>query len=184
MVEFSLPGMENILTIAQKKDEKILRQKVVPLDFNAHTKKEIVELVKNMRQTMIHANGIGLAANQIGLNYSIFVARAPEKNGHMKFYAVFNPKLERVSAQNRGLSEGCLSVPGVFGEVDRSLKVTLTGFDKLGKPLKIKAWGLLAHIFQHEVDHLNGTLFIDKAKKIYDLETHVNAKAYLAENSK
>ena len=165
-----------IVTINNKKDEKFLRQKTVPFNFYTYTKNEIEELVKNMRKTMIEANGIGLAANQIGLDFRVFVARVPETNGKMKFYAIFNPKLKRASGETKKLSEGCLSVPEIYGEVERSLKVVLTGYNKHGKPLKIKAWGLLAHIFQHETDHLNGTLFIDKAKKLYDLTAHEAAK--------
>lgn len=160
-----------IVTVGQKKDEKFLHQKTVPFDFNIHTRKEVDELLKTMRKVMVEANGIGLASNQIGLNFRVFVARVPDQNGHMKFYALFNPKLERVSADSEEFSEGCLSVPGILGEVKRALKVTLIGFDKQGKPLKIKAWGLLAHVFQHEIDHLDGILFIDKATKLHPAES-------------
>lgn len=157
-----------IVTITEKKNEIFLRKKTELFDFNAHSKKEIQELVNNMRKIMIEANGIGLAANQIGLKYRVFVARVPEASGKMKFYAIFNPKIERLSKDVKILTEGCLSVPGILGEVPRAEKVLLSGFDKFGKPVKIKAWGLLAHIFQHEMDHLGGTLFIDKAIKIHE----------------
>ncbi|MDP1688999.1 MAG: peptide deformylase [bacterium] len=160
-----------IITITEKKDENFLRKKTELFDFNAHSKKEIQELVTNMRKIMIAANGIGLAANQIGLKFRIFVARVPEANGKMKFYAIFNPKIERFSKDTKILSEGCLSVPGILGEVPRAGKVVLSGFDKFGKPIKIKAWGLLAHIFQHETDHLGGMLFIDKAKMLTSVDS-------------
>ncbi len=114
-----------------------------------------------MRQSMHEAEGIGLSANQIGMNIKVFVAKVENK-----FYAVFNPELVQLSKDQITLDEGCLSVPGVYGAVDRPEKVTLKGLDQNGKALKIKAWGLLARVFQHEMDHLNGKLFIDKAKLI------------------
>jgi len=166
-----------IVTVATEKNKKFLHEKTNVFDFNAHTRKEVESLIKKMKKIMIDANGVGLAANQIGLPYHIFVARVPDKNGKMKFYAIFNPVLEKLSNETADLSEGCLSVPGVYGEVERHLKLTLKGFDKLGKPLKIKAWGLLAHVFQHEMDHLNGTLFIDKAKRTYDIAEHEKTKS-------
>ena len=89
----------------------------------------------------------------------------------MKFYAVFNPRIEKSGGEKLFLEEGCLSVPGKYGAVERFERVVLAGFDRNGKPLKIKAWGLLAHVFQHEVDHLNGILFIGKAKGVHEAST-------------
>jgi peptide deformylase len=105
------------------------------------------------------------------LNYRLFIAEVPAADGTKKFYAIFNPTFDKQENKEKILlEEGCLSVPKTFGEVERYKTVKLTGFNKLGKPVKIKAWGLLAHVFQHEVDHLDGKLFIDKAKKIHKLE--------------
>lgn len=151
----------NIVTIANKKDEKFLRHPVAAFDFSKFTKKEIRELVKRMRRDMQEAAGIGLSANQIGLDLKMFVAMVENK-----FYAVFNPELIQFSKEIGPMDEGCLSVPGVYGLVERPIKVTLKGFDANNHPLKIKAWGLLARVFQHEMDHLNGKLFIDKAKQV------------------
>jgi peptide deformylase len=100
----------------------------------------------------------------------VFVAAVPDPDGGTKFYAVFNPKLEKISDEQVTFEEGCLSVPETWGEVERPERVTLAGFNKFGKPVKIKAWGLLARVFQHEVDHLNGKLFIDRTKKVYKAE--------------
>ncbi len=150
-----------IVTIATKKDEKFLRTKTAHFDFSKFSKKEIRELVKRMRRDMKDAEGIGLSANQIGLNTRVFVAMVENK-----FYAIFNPEIVQFSKELSPMDEGCLSVPGVYGLVERPAKVTLKGYDANGKPLKIKAWGLLAKVFQHEVDHLNGGLFIDKAKQV------------------
>lgn len=175
-----------IWTITNKNEEKFLRQKTDNFDFSKFSKKEINELIEKMKKAMIEANGIGLAANQIGLNLKVFVAQIPKiefkkykessrslSPGPEKFYAIFNPEIIKNSKEKNISEEGCLSVPGgYFGEVERSEKITLIGQDKNGKKIKIKAWGLLARVFQHEVDHLNGTLYIDKAKNLkkYDEE--------------
>ena len=150
-----------IVTNQNKKDDKSLRRPTAAFDFKAFKKGEIKELVKLMRQSMIEADGIGLSANQIGLDLKVFVAKVDNK-----FYSVFNPELIQLSKETVNMEEGCLSVPGVFGTVERPEKLTLKGWDANGKPIKMKAWGLLARVFQHETDHLNGKLFIDKAKNI------------------
>jgi peptide deformylase len=159
-----------ILVMANKKDEKFLRKKTVDFDFRKFGKKEASELVTRMRRIMRAANGVGLSANQIGLDLKVFVAEVPDPHGGTKFYAVFNPKLEKVSEDKVSYEEGCLSVPGTWGDVERPTKITVSGFDKNGRPAKIKAWGLLARVFQHEMDHLNGKLFVDRTKKIYGAE--------------
>lgn len=163
--------VNNIWVIDDKEEAAVLRKKAEPFDFAKHDKKEVAELVKRMKRTMHEANGIGLAANQIGLPYAAFVAEVHGDSGP-KFYAVFNPKLEKVDKETVLMEEGCLSVPGAYGDVLRPAKVLLAGQDRSGRPLKIKAWGLLARVFQHEVDHLNGVLFIDKAKIVHRAEDH------------
>lgn len=173
--------MFSVVTIENKKDEKFLRKKTADFDFNKFAKKEIDALIKKMRLTMREANGIGLAANQAGLDMNFFVAQISGIDRHgnarnlsatdQKFYAIFNPSIVKTSKETGTTDEGCLSVPGgYYGDVERAERITLEGFDKNGKKLKIKAWGLLARVFQHEVDHLNGTLFIDKAKNVRKYE--------------
>ena len=170
-----------IVTINNKSEEKFLRRKTELFDFSKFSKREVGELIKRMREVMAKANGIGLAANQIGLDFKMFVAQIQKidregnsrelSNDQQKFYAIFNPEVVKVSSEKSQMDEGCLSVPGgFFGEVERPEKITLIGFDKNGKKIKIKAWGLLARVFQHEVDHLNGILFIDKCKKMYAID--------------
>lgn len=151
--------MGKILTVKNKDEEKFLRKSTAPFDFKSFSKKEIGDLVKMMRKTMEDANGIGLAANQIGLNMRVFVARVERK-----FYAFFNPEIVKISKDKMIMDEGCLSVPDDFEPVARADKVTIVGYDKNGKKIKIKAWGLLARVFQHEVDHLNGKIFLDHVK--------------------
>ena len=145
-----------------KTEEKILRKKIATFDFDKYTKKEIRELIKKMRTTMRRADGVGLSANQVGLNEKMFVAEVDHK-----FYAIFNPKIIKKSDEKNEMEEGCLSVPDKFGTVIRADKVWLEGQNADGKKLKIKAWGFLARVFQHELDHLEGKLFIDRSKDIY-----------------
>lgn len=156
--------MTRIVTVQNKKDEAFLRQKTVPFSFGEFTKKQIAELIAEMRLAMKTAEGIGLSANQVGYNFRMFVAQVPGEDGAPKFYAIFNPEIEAGAKETVTVEEGCLSVPGLYGGVPRAAKIVLKGFDKNEKPLKIKARFLLARVFQHEVDHLNGKLFIDKAK--------------------
>lgn len=133
---------------------------------------EVRVLIRKMRDIMRSANGIGLAAPQIGVPLRIFVAEVPSRPGSAKkkFYAVVNPELVKLSADRAELQEGCLSLPGIFGPVARPQKITLAGLDQSGKKIKIRAYGLLARVFQHELDHLNGILFIDKARETYRYE--------------
>ncbi len=164
-----------ILTIADKKEEKFLRRKTAdfdPLLLRKREKKgEIDSLIKQMKEMMLKANGVGLSANQIGIDLNFFVGQIPEIEGEkiisQKSYAVFNPAIIKISKKIAMIEEGCLSVPGVYGLVERPEKITLTGYDKNGRKIKIKAQGLLARVFQHEVDHLNGVLFIDRTKQIF-----------------
>lgn len=165
-----MTGNPRILTIENKEEEKSLRKRAADFDFSKFSKKEIRDLIAQMRKIMKAHNGVGLSANQIGLNLNMFVAEFKKsEDAPPKIYAVFNPKIEKFSAEKTLMEEGCLSVPGIYGEVERPEKIVLTGLDRNEKPVKIKARGILARIFQHETDHLNGVLFIDKATKLYEI---------------
>lgn len=152
--------MKEILKINNAQSEKFLRRKTVPFDFGIYTKNEISDLIRNMRVTMDKARGVGLSANQIGLNFQVFVARV-----NKKFYAIFNPKIIKTAVFKKGMEEGCLSIPEEYDEVFRPDQIKLTGYNRNGKKIKIQARGILARVFQHEVDHLDGKLFIDHLKK-------------------
>ena len=157
---------KKIWTVENKNNQKLLRKRLADFDFSKYSKKEINELIKFMRKMMAENGGVGLAANQIGFNFRVFVAQLPEKKGEErgyvgKFYAVFNPEIISLSEEKINDREGCLSIPGFYGEIERSKKMEIGGFDKNQRPVKIKAGGFLARIFQHEIDHLNGTLFTD-----------------------
>jgi len=127
--------------------------KAVPKIDNA-TKK----LVDDMVATLRAANGVGLAANQVGVLQKVFVYDDGNGLGIM-----INPKIVKASGEQVGV-EGCLSVPGLQGEVKRANEVIVKGMDLSGKPVKVKAEGVLARIFQHEIDHLEGRLFLDRVE--------------------
>lgn len=149
--------MEKILKLENKEEGKFLRQKTQAFDFSKSSKEEIRALIARMRKAMEEAQGIGLAANQIGINERVFVAQWDDR-----FYAVFNPKLSNLSNEKEEVEEGCLSIPGKYGVVKRPISVTLVGQNASGKKVRIKAWDMLARIFQHEVDHLDGKLYVDR----------------------
>lgn len=157
--------MSKILNIDDKEAEKFLRTKTKEFDFSKYSRQEVANLVSQMKEIMEEANGIGLAANQIGLDFSVFVAKWDDK-----FYAVFNPSIEKPSKEKETIEEGCLSIPGKYGEVKRPAGVTLVGQSATGKRVKIKAWDMLARIFQHEVDHLNGKLYLDRMSRLAKLK--------------
>jgi peptide deformylase len=159
--------MLKILIVNNKKEEKILRRKTPDFDFKKTPAKETRETIKKMRAIIKKENGVGLSANQLGFDWRLFIVEVSDDNGQLKFYAIFNPEIIKASKNKIILEEGCLSVPGIWGLVERPEQITLTGFDKNGRKIKIKAWGLLARIFQHETDHLNGILFIDKTKNTF-----------------
>ncbi len=162
-------------TIHNPDQNKILHKKCVAFDFTKYEKKEIKAMVVEMRKKMHEWHGIGLAATQIGRNEQFFVARPPEG----KFYAVFNPKITKTEGKLILMEEGCLSIPNQYGEVPRYEKLVLEGQDQNGKKIKIKAWGMLAHIFQHEYDHLQGVLYADKtsaALRTYEYERKYEKK--------
>src|SRR3989344_5567000 len=132
----------SILTISNKKEERALRRKTAEFDFEKFSPKEVRELIKAMRKAMEAADGIGLAANQIGLDMKVFVARVEGK-----FYAIFNPEIIKSSKETDIAVEGSLSVPDIMDEIIRPYRITLKGFDKAGKRLTIRAWGHLARVF-------------------------------------
>jgi peptide deformylase len=135
-----------------------LRQKTAPVrDVNG----TLQALIDDMVETMYAAPGVGLAANQVGRLERLFVANPSDDRDPSQLLVVVNPEL--VEAEGEIVSEeGCLSVPEFRDDVRRARRVLLRGLDRHGGPLEIETEGLLARIFQHEVDHLNGVLFVDR----------------------
>lgn len=127
---------------------------------------ELQQLIEDMVETMRKAPGVGLAAPQINIQERIIVLELPadEEDGvPAELYAFVNPEIVKASRDLEKGEEGCLSIPGYIGEVERSVEVVVRGQDAFGRPQRVKAQDYLARIFQHEIDHLDGVLFIDKA---------------------
>jgi peptide deformylase len=128
---------------------------------------ELRTLVEDMFETMDAAPGVGLAAPQVGVAKRLFVYSYPDDEGNPRRGVVINPEITHSPIALREPdeeeeSEGCLSVPGERFPIQRGDKVTITGVDLDQKPLKIEAEGWFARIFQHEYDHLDGILYVDK----------------------
>ncbi len=130
---------------------------------------QLKTLIDDMVETMRAAPGVGLAAPQVGIAERVIVvemAEDAEIPGSGKLYAVVNPEIVKTSKEEVLGEEGCLSIPNLVGDVWRAEWVTVKGQDRNGDPVRIKANDWLARIFQHEIDHLNGQLFIDIASEI------------------
>jgi len=137
-------------------------------------------LIDDMVETMRDAPGVGLAAPQIGLSERLIVIEYFEReedeekeDAPKKVWAVLNPEIIKASEEKLLGIEGCLSIPGLVGEVERHAAVHVKGLNRHGKPTRIKAEGWLARIFQHEIDHLNGVLFTDRAKRVWKPQDEV-----------
>jgi peptide deformylase len=132
-------------------------------------------LVDDMIETMRQAPGVGLAAPQVGESTRLIVVEyGDEENEETppKLYVLANPEITRSSEDTVLGTEGCLSIPGIQGDVERLAAVTVKGLNRRGRPMTVKAKGWLARIFQHEIDHLDGVLFVDRAEKLWQAEEH------------
>ncbi len=121
--------------------------------------KELRQLVKDLSDTMMDAPGAGLAAPQIGVGLRVFTYHIDDELGHL-----INPSLDLSSEMQEG-EEGCLSFPGIFFDTPRSLRLVAKGFDQHGEPVILEGSELMARCIQHETDHLDGILFIDRMDK-------------------
>jgi peptide deformylase len=150
--------------------EPVLRKKARKIsNFNL----ELQTLIDDMVETMRAAPGVGLAAPQVNVPLRVIVVEFGDEEDEEfppKLYIIVNPELSKFSKELVSGTEGCLSIPGFMGEVERSETVVIKGYNRHGQPLKIKAKGWLARIFQHEVDHLDGILYIDRTDKIMEIQ--------------
>ena len=142
---------------------EILRKKSLPVDS---VDKDLQILMDDMLETMYAAPGIGLAAIQIGIPKRIIVLDIEQKEGHKKPLFFINPEIIQKSKNFSTYEEGCLSVPGQFAEIDRPDKCHVKYLDYYGEKKEINAEGMLATCIQHEMDHLEGILFIDYLSKL------------------
>ena len=142
--------------------ERILSQPAEPI---TEIDEEVVKLVDHMAETMYSAPGIGLAATQVGVSKQVLVADIAPRRPESELIVLINPEI--VAAEGQVVfEEGCLSVPDYQAEVKRHEKVTVRGLNLKGEEVVIEAEGLLAIVLQHEIDHLNGLLFIDRLSKL------------------
>ena len=146
--------------------------------FDAH----LHQFLENMIKTMREGQGVGLAAPQVGLDQRIFVIEYPEDTERpeetMQRYEMINPEIVKAKGSEVG-QEGCLSLPGLAADVDRATYVLVKAQDRNGKSQRIKAHDWLARIFQHEIDHLNGVLMIDRAEQVYKVVENEDGDAEL-----
>ena len=142
---------------------KILRQKSLPVEM---VDKDLQNLMDDMLETMYAAPGIGLAAIQVGIPKRVIVLDIEQKEGEKKPLFFVNPEIIQKSKNLSTYEEGCLSVPGQFAEIDRPDKCHVKYLDYYGEKKEINAEGMLATCIQHEMDHLEGILFIDYLSKL------------------
>ena len=165
--------------------DAVLREKAKPV---RQLTPEIQTLIDDMIETMREAPGVGLAAPQVGVGMQVMVVEYAEGSENTdadadaepkpkKLYALVNAEISRHSKETELGKEGCLSIPDYLGEVERYSTVTVKGLDRHGKSFKLKAKGWLARIFQHEIDHLNGVLFIDRTENVWKVEPEEEQEA-------
>ena len=163
--------------------EPVLRRKARPV---TKFDKDLQTLIDDMIETMREAPGVGLAAPQVGVPERVIVVEYAEPEEveegeeppevEPKLYVMVNPEIFKASVETEIGVEGCLSIPGLVGEVERQYEVRIKGLNRRGQPMKLKVEGWLARIFQHEIDHINGVLFTDHATKVWQPEEPVEDK--------
>lgn len=142
-----------------KLGERVLKTACPPVDFEA-LRPELPALLKDMWATMAATRGVGLAAPQVGLNLRLAVIDVrPE--GKSQRLVLINPEIVSLEGEQKE-EEGCLSMPGVYAKLTRAARVRIRALGEDGKPWEMTGTGLLARAFQHETDHLDGKLFVDR----------------------
>ncbi|MCC7117090.1 MAG: peptide deformylase [Anaerolineales bacterium] len=151
--------------------EPILRRKAKPV---TKFDKDLQTLIDDMIETMREAPGVGLAAPQINIPQQLAVIEYAEQDDDegappkpKKLYVIINPEIVKASEEKVLGVEGCLSIPGLLGEVERHAHIQVKALNRHGQPVKLKVEGWMARIFQHEIDHLNGVMFTDKATRVW-----------------
>jgi len=143
--------------------DKFLKEPTKPV---ANIDGQTQEIITNMAATMYAAPGIGLAAIQVGIDQSILVYDIQQPDDGRLLEVLVNPKIITAEGEILSENEGCLSVPDYRADVKRHAAILVEGVDRDGKPLRLEANGMLAIVLQHEIDHLNGTLFIDRISSL------------------
>lgn len=164
-----------------QKDAPVLRQIAEEVAVKEITSKKVQDTIAKMKRALSREDdGVAIAAPQIGVSQRIFVVSGKlltrgkeEEQADMVF---INPEIVKLSRKKQKMEEGCLSVRWLYGQVERSEKATVRARDEHGKLFTKGASGILAQAFQHEIDHLNGILFIDKATDLEDLPPADNSE--------
>jgi len=163
--------------------DPILRRKAKPI---TKFDKDLQILIDDMIETMREAPGVGLAAPQVKIGQQLIVVEHSENDEKeddddteqaeskppkpKKLFVMINPEIVKASEEKVMGVEGCLSIPGLQGEVERNETIQVKGLNRYGKPQKLKVDGWMARIFQHEIDHLNGVLFTDRAARVWKFQ--------------
>ena len=158
--------------------EPVLKRKAKPI---TKFDKDLQTLIDDMIETMRDAPGVGLAAPQVNISEQLIVVEYSEGDDDeedeeviearpKKLYVMINPEIVKASEEKVLGVEGCLSIPGIQGEVERHEKIQVKGLNRYGKPQKLKVDGWMARIFQHEIDHLNGILFTEIATRLWKFQ--------------
>ncbi|MBI5097762.1 MAG: peptide deformylase [Nitrospirae bacterium] len=145
-----------------KYPEKVLREKTLRV---TDCDSKLNKLIDDMIETMYAAPGVGLAANQVGVSKQVAVIDVSARDEKSPLIVLVNPEIVHLEGEVEA-EEGCLSVPDYTTVLKRAMKVCVKGLDRNGKPVEIEAEGLLARALQHEIDHLNGILFVDRMGRI------------------
>jgi peptide deformylase len=158
-----------ILEIAMLPDPVLRRKAKKITTFD----KDLQTLIENMIETLRKAPGVGLAAPQVSESIRLVVVEYGEEDEEgneqdpKKLYIIANPEIVQASEEKVIGIEACLSIPGLVGDVDRHKKIVIKGLNRFAKPVKITAEGWLARIFQHEIDHLDGVVYTDRATRVW-----------------
>jgi len=143
--------------------DKVLKTVAKPLK---NIDGRVQDLIGRMAQTMYAAPGVGLASVQVGIDKSLIIYDISPRDGHRALHVLINPKIIAAEGEILSENEGCLSVPEYRADVKRARSILVEGVDRDGNPLRIEAEDFLAVVLQHEIDHLNGKLFIDRISKL------------------
>ncbi|MGC1306139.1 MAG: peptide deformylase [Phormidesmis sp.] len=162
------------LTISYLGD-RVLRQ---PAKRVSKIDNELRGLVRKMLQTMYSQDGIGLAAPQVAVNKQLLVVDADPENAAAPPLVLVNPKVTRYSKELATGQEGCLSIPGVYLDVIRPAAIEVSFKDESGKPRKMKVDDLVARVIQHEMDHLNGVMFVDRVENAIALNQELKKNGF------
>ncbi len=168
----------SLLEIIQPSNPILRRQAARVIDFGV----ALQDLINDMYETMLDAEGVGLAGPQVSQSLRLILVRLPDDEDNEetygddagKLFVVANPRISKRSQDTLSGVEGCLSLPGLLGDVERHQSIEVTGQDRNGQPICLQASDWLARVFQHEIDHLDGKLFIDIATRVWRPEEEEN----------